>query len=291
MSVTIDPQIMGVVDDGTDEGAVRASLVRGDLVMVPFAESGFSVSDVGGASAASWQGASYPANPDGSGTGILVVVPQWTSGTPTCIKVSWVVYGTVVGLRWLRSTGPAFGCVIDGVAYEVPNALTYPETGDALTGTDADPHNLQIIARDLPDGPHVVSLVFVGSSVQQYTYTLFGYVAEGRAGYRAPDRVNALLLNGSGVLGTSQNRILPAGIIATRGIRKVLYHNTDSEERTITIQFSDAPIKVIKLAAGASGEFDLGGVTAVQRAFSSTGSLRHAADVAAKVNYAVIVGL
>lgn len=288
--VAIDPQISGVVDDGTDEGSVRAALVRGELVMVPFTEGQYSVQEISGTSAATYDAASYVDNPDGSSSAIFVVLPQTTDEIRSGLKVTWVVWGTVVGVRWLRSSAPNFSCIIDGESYGIPNALTYPESGGALTGL-SDAHNLCVVARDLPDGPHVVSLVFVGSPVAQYTYAIYGYLAERRAGYRTTDRLGTIPSAASALLSAAQNRIWPTGMGGAKGMRKVLYFNEDNAEHTVTIKLSGNTIRTITLAAGASAELDFGLILTSSRAFSGTGSLTHAADTASKVRATVIVGV
>src|SRR5579862_4926224 len=113
----------GSIDDGSNDGAIRAHLAGGELVKLPIrdgayrseaAGSGFNYLQSGGAFAMG--------NSDGSGT-VLEMVSQDANVHNGGNRVSFSFYGTRLGIRYLAYQAQLYAtgfCVeIDGVRYEV----------------------------------------------------------------------------------------------------------------------------------------------------------------------------
>lgn len=289
MGNAVDPQIAGIRDN-VGHGEVQARIASGDLVLVPFVDGAYSTS-LAGTAAASFNGGTITGNPDGSGTGFFVVVPQGSSSSQQGVAISFIAYGTVFGLSYaLSSANPDFGVLIDRVAYEVPSTRVLSDT-QAVMSAGQDPAHLLIIADDLPDLPrgHEITIVFPYDSSAQRTWTIYGYIAERRRGY--PVKPRSLGLYEVGLVSNVAARIIPSSN-GWRGLRKVLYHNTSGSAVDVTITLSGNTIKVISVPANGSAEWDLGDVTAVQRSSSAgTGSLFHVAGTDAVVRATALVGL
>jgi hypothetical protein len=114
---------------------------------------------------------------------------------------------------------------------------------------------------------------------------LYGLLLEKRLGYSQP-APRLRLLNG-GTLTAAQVAI-SMGSFANdyMGIRSIVYTNTDTVNRVVTLQYNSVTIWQATIAAATSATFDMGGL------FSGADSslFTHAADLTAKVNWGITVG-
>ena len=279
---TADPQIAGVHDDGTDEGSVRARIVRGDLVRVPFRNNDLSFVQ-NGISTASMQFNGLHSNDDGSGTGVFLSAK---TGLTNGCGIKFTLYGPVFGLRWQRGASGYLGVIIDGVAYPVRQLDKLQH--NLAAGSDNE--CLWIVAEDLDPGmAHTVEIYLtVGDLGANKSLTLYGYIAARSAGYQDLPR---LLMHP-----TTPVASVPAAATAITGIsssgvrahRKVFYANTDAVARKVTLKASGSVFKVLYLAAagtaGDSGEVDFGDL------YAAGTTITHEADAAGVVNFLEIGG-
>jgi hypothetical protein len=283
MTVTLDPQATGWFDDGSEGGAVRAAITRGDLVMMPFRGGHFAVPNGG----VTYYGGGFLDNEDGSGSRAILSVAHGTGGSGANIIQPF--YGSVFGLRWLRdSTAPTcFSVIIDGMSYLV--AGQDPRwVGDGLTV--ADTHSLVVIAKDLPEvpggGPHWADISVTQDSNLDRSLTLFGYLVERRAGYAKP--APRIHLNASGTLTTNPTAICDIGgygqygIYSTPAIRGIIYSNISLASATVTIKQGSNALATCTIAAGSTWTFDPLGPFALNATYT------HQASAASSLTYMVL---
>lgn len=229
-------------DDGSESGIVRTEQKRGDLVQMPFVIGSVTLSATGTATATLTNQPLPYLNLDGSGTYIRLTVSASATLANSATAKFWIT-GNVFGLRYLRSAATPIGCMIDGVAYTITAANNADPVTNASVSNLYGAVDYDLIADDLGPGRHFVELVFPAFlSGSQRVYNIFGYVADGNAGYQKPSGQVVTLYQATLALtattgGTAQNLTLPNGI---RGWRKALFCNTTAGAITVYCVYSTA---------------------------------------------------
>lgn len=264
--IGIDPQIAGVMEDGSPEGAVRSVASNGHGVWVGIRNSRYIIENSG--STASYVSAFLNDNPDGTGQGINISVPN-TSGSGVRI---WVPFaGRMFGVRWRRqgSTTPVFTVVVDGVPVQVsgrPDRLVdegltvsgLVEQGIAITHDNLDPA--------IPHYAEIIVTADVGGSARPIV--LFGWVLDALAGYQSPPRSHYLI--GPTACPTSMTAI-PSNAggadSATLGFARLTYYNSSGGALDVTVEYNTVTFWKKSIAAGNTEVFDAGGLLAYNTLF------------------------
>ena len=278
----LDVQIAGVLNDGTDEGLVRAT-TRGPLVTVPFeyitvdtngTSGGY---DAGGASGVSSE------NPDGYCSMIQL---NTSAGIANNKYVRHRFYGPTYGLSFnVHTLDVPLAVEIDGECFQLDKTSNVKWIdGTSFSTTAERPENV-LVVDNLPDTAHIARISLIGSAAGT-SVQLFGFVADARY-YRPHRKVNQII--GTTALSATQTALtVGSGGRQIKACRKILYHNLDSATRTVTIQWNSVTIKTISIASGASAEFDPGDYLLVGGSV-----LKHAVDAITTTApvYALIGGI
>lgn len=209
-----------------------------------------------------------------------------------------IIYGTRIGIQFRKSpTPPPFSVMVDGVPYDIPLNNISPYFYNTVSVNDLN--NFYVIISNLVDGPHSVLIVLPAAAAAQ-TVVVQAFLGEATAGYQPVARLDALTAPAQVTDVASVIPIVDQNSFAFKGIKKILYTNTDSSPRLVTIQYqgtaATATIWTLVLAAagsdGASKSFDLtfNGIIPAGTVVGTTNPLSHLADVTAKVNFTVIGG-
>lgn len=270
----------GWIDSGHESGAVTVLRGDGDPVMVPFRIYSHYVEPMG-TGAATWQNSLYTTNPDRSGSGYYVSVPN---GTGNAVRIWVPFFGRCFGVRWYSTqTTPDFTVVVDGEAVKVEGWPIWL-TNEGITSQLLDARSALVTHDNLdPRKRHIAQINFVSNPSSSRAWVLFGALLDRRAGY--PDPRAYVHAGIPGVLTNAQVAIpLVGGTF--QGIRKLIYVNLTLSMKTVTIQNGGVTVTEIVLAAmgatGSTGEFDPGDVISV------TSDWTHAASANTAVNYQVI---
>lgn len=274
---TTDKQIAGVLDDGTNEGVIRAKLVTGELVKIPLSVIDYSTVISGSATVSDL----FNIYTNGDGTGQIVNMSTVAGlGTNGC-ALRTVIFGRVVGVRYRRNTSaPAFSVLIDGVPYDIPAYNTAPRFMNSAG--PADREGLFVIADDLADTAHSVEIVLYPDALVAKTLIVYGFVGEKRAGYLPAARLDVPYTQG--VL-TSASVAVP-GSVNVRGIKSIIYYNTDTNPHRVTVRYNSTAAWSKMIPAGESEIFKISEVGASLSGNSSTWS--HLADASALINFTCI---
>ncbi|WP_342088000.1 hypothetical protein [Dyadobacter sp. OTU695] len=215
---TNDRQIAGVLDDGTNEGVIRAKIVTGDLVKIPMASLDYSTVLSGTGAAITDL---YNIFTNGDGTGQIVNMSTVAGLTNGC-ALRTTIFGRVVGIRYRRnSQTPPFSVWIDGVPRDIPTISLAPRFTNVAG--PADREGLFIIADDLPDTAHSVEVILFPDATVAKTLILYGFLGEARAGYAPATRLDVAFAQG-----VLTNVSAPISFSASvRGFKSVFYQNTD----------------------------------------------------------------
>lgn len=288
MNIAILPSsnyIAGVQDDGTNEGVIRSKMINGELVRVPFIDTE-SASVLSGAGAAALNRNAYS---NGDHTGIAYNLSVTTAIGADQSSLCAIVNGRTVGIRFRKlSTTPAFSLVIDGIPYEVPQMQRQVFFGNQqLSGLGASKEGIFVVT-DLPDTPHSVRVVLWADGVASKTLVLYGYLAERCAGYSTHSPLdimfgNATLTNAAVTVPTTDT----AGN-ANHGVKSIIYYNSDSVTRTVTLAWNGVAIAQLTLTAGSYTKFDL---SAVGLNIGTSPNLTHQADANSVVRFVCIGSL
>jgi len=275
---TYDPQISGVLDDGTNEGSIRAKLVTGELVKVPLSAIDYSTVISGSATVSDL----FNIYTNGDGTGQIVNMSTVAGlGTNAC-ALRTVIYGRVVGVRYRRnSSTPAFSVLIDGTPYGVPAYNTAPRFTNS--SGPADREALFIIADDLTDTAHSVEIVLYPDASVAKTLIVYGFTAERRAGYLPADRIDVIYSQGT----LTNASVAVPGSTSVRSIKYIWYQNTDlTNPHRVTVNFNSVSSWSKMIAAGDTEILRISEVGATLSGNSSTWS--HLADANSVVKFTCI---
>lgn len=258
--------------------AIPVALVQGELVKLAFRSDqvAFYTASVGSTAAFTIQGQFY--NNDDANEIVGLIVP---AGTAQGASIQFVAYGTIIGIRYQRTTStPPFSVAIDGIAYAVPNTQYKWNGRPSIVSTTVDGDSNTIVVRDLPDGPHSVEIILASALAGGGTRTLnfYGFMAERRVGYRERHGYQNVAqqgtLTGSAVAVANNNNIT--------GLRKIVYVNT-ATATSVAIANNGTLVATIPLAAtgtaGDTGEFDPGDYIAYSTLLTHTsaGTVRYTA--------------
>lgn len=246
----IDPHKGALFDDGSAMGAMRTRPSKWTLVPVPFSELGYKAT-VTGSSAVTYNhgsGGDLKNNPtafnsDGSGTTINISVPpQAAGGSGGAVVACWFA-GPDLGIRWVRNylSTNSFSCYVDGMAFEVPQTLIYPDGTVTATGIFDDHDHYFLVCDslpDLPDGsPHYLEIRFcqkTSGSAEQWQ--LSGLLLSPLGGYATKPRVGGVL--DSAVLTTSYVAVVPSGS-ELAGIKELNFHNESGANASLFVLQAD----------------------------------------------------
>jgi hypothetical protein len=245
MKRVIDPQIAAVFDDGHEAGAIRAAIVRGELVQHPFIEGQYSLSFPGGGSGATFASGGHADNNDGLG-GLVRMAS--TQGLPTNInsgvRLLFLFYGRVLGIRFRRNvnTPAEFTVSVDGQAVRVDGSIK-----DAvMTCPTADGDGIVITHQNLSEGMHYAWITLTGIASGSRGLELFGYVVEPRSGYKPHGRQLGLLYPAA-VPTVATNIPMNATALTGEprrfaGVRGIIYTNTTAGALVATISVNGVTI-------------------------------------------------
>lgn len=239
-------------------GVLSAKIVEGDIVKIGADAIQCQTLTIG-TSTIVFQVQNNQYNSDGSNQGILMTCP---AGSNQGVVLSRKIYGKAVGIRFLRnSTTPPFDLVVDGVAYPVTSPSLQFD-GLIPSNTPQDGEAYYLIADDLPDGEHTVAVVLTPDSAIATTQilTVYGFLAERRAGYVDRTRANDMVSNGQ--VPTTAGAI---GRTTLKNIRKIDYVNTTASTVTVTAYYSSVTTGNMSftksIAAGDTQTYDFGDLT------------------------------
>lgn len=281
--------ILGIKDNGTPEGVVKVKFDQANLIKLPansFIRGGeFQAVLLGSASFDASLGAFN--NGDGSNSAFNINVPAGL-GTNFALG-TFAIYGKVIGVRFRRiPSSTPFSVVIDGVPYDCPDYIVNPRVGNT-TNIGQDREAQWIVADNLSDGQHTVQIFVYPNPLTSKTLVLYGFVVERRIGYTEFEKINALYSKGTLTASAVSVPTLDEGGQTIRAIKSIIYQNTDTVARNVTINHGGVLIAKIYLAAsGAQGDtvnFDFG----ANVGFGSTSTqMQHFADLTAKVKFVTI---
>jgi len=293
-AITIDPFQNAMRDDATEQGVARVESVFGELVRVPFREGHFTLS---GSSLGTFRRDQYRLNSDGSNSGISVAVAAGTDASANYTTIKFLVYGRVIGLRWLKGQSTTiprdFSVKIDGVSYLVPNQIYDPMDGTTLYTTPEGEFGA-IIAKDLPDTEHVVEIICNGSADQSNRWAFLGYLAERRVGYTEQPRLDGLCTT---TTLTTAMAIPNYGSVASslaeykpRGIRGIFYYNTTGAPVTVSVEIASVTFWSKAIPANSTEFLDFGALGISTDLASVTGSntIKHMASANTSISATVL---
>lgn len=280
--IGIDPQIAGVMEDGSESGVVRTKDTHVPLIPYPFKEYTFG-QQIGASSSATYQSSAYFSNPDGSNSSIRVSLG---AAAGAGLQIFYPFYGRAFGVRWSgdeSNTMPGFTVTVDGTPVYVDS--TYPQdlsingfSATAIKVIEAQ----QITHENLdPNRLHLATLDFAGGAAGARAITIFGLLLDRDAGYVPVPR---MLGYTTSTLTTSQAEVqrFRTALGTQRGIRSIIYTNTSESPVTVTIMIDSKKVWVKAIPAGDTEVFDPGGPIA------GTALMTHAASAAASINATVM---
>jgi hypothetical protein len=203
MQTSFDTQANGWRDDGTESGALRTELTRGNLVLIPLdTHSGFIEMSA-------------------SGSGNIIAVTdglsnrtgnQWLylqlPDANSAVSISFRFNGRALGFCLATNYSPGTSGMtaqIDGVMHPFPPAPVL--IGDPTNHGPGYGYHYYPIVDNLPDGVHQCRFTMVGADVNQIV-KLFGIFVEERVGYR-PAPTSAILAN-SAIVATASRQTFSA---------------------------------------------------------------------------------
>jgi len=286
----IDNGIIGVKDDGSDEGIVKMKLEQGELIKLPINSFavGTEIQVVLGTSGSASQSNTSFGNGDGTASSMNMSTQVAGLGTNYSL-INTLVYGKVIGVRFRRfSITPSFSVVIDGIPYDCPTYRQKPYTNNTMN-ISGDRESYWIVAEGLEDIQHSVSIFLYPDATVTKTLVFYGFLVEKRVGYKEFEKND--FIYSSGTL-TASSVVVPSTDAASqivKSVKSIMYQNTDTLPRFVTITYNNIVIAKIYLAAsginGDSFKYDFG--TGVNIG-GSTASLSHLADLAGKINFVTI---
>ena len=256
VDIVIDPQANGWRDDGTESGIVRAAIVGGNLVQVPFKEKNCSITNTGTASAFI---TSDNVNKDGSSSGISVILAADADLGSGARIVFWIV-GPVFGLRYNEVSGSAacdMSVNIDGINYDVPASQTRDPISNSFYSQIPAEMQYVLVSDNLGDGQHFVE-IFLPSKTTATKIFLHGFVLSSSSGVK-PIEPGARMSSAQMALTTSFANCQGTDS-SLAAIRKIFFQNTTAGALIVYVKRStyaaDAWSKSV--AANSTEELDFG---------------------------------
>ncbi len=225
---SLDPQIAGVRDDGSESGIISTENIGGDLVPVPFLSNYICQENTTGGSS-SYQNGTIVDNSDGSNTGVNFTC------TTNYASVWFAFYGRTLGVRFRNSCTP-FTLTVDGgdaIRVKSPESYLILE-GRPLGGY----HELRVVThRDLGPGVHFGKIIFGPGQSGLVT----GLLLERNAGYALPSKSHSASssVSSSFAVATNATYIAPYSPTLSASqpflyISKIIYCNTNAIPVTLT---------------------------------------------------------
>lgn len=287
MQVSIDPQIVGVQDDGTPEGVVRSKIAGGEWSRITLADLDLASTTAGaGTVAISRAGVS---NADRSGASYNLTTPAALGTNLTTVAA--VIYGRTVGVRFRKNTTtPAFSLVIDGRPYDVGALAGRAYFDNSLLSGLGNSKEGVFVVSDLSEGAHSVKVILWPDGVASKTLVIFGFIGERGAGYDVRPGLDSLY--GAGTL-TNAAVVIPntdADSNPVHGIKSIWYVNTDASARVVTVSWNSNTVAKLNLAAagsaGDTGKIDFS--TLGLTTGGATANMTHQADATAVVKFNIL---
>lgn len=165
-------------------------------------------------------------NSDGSASAVTLTTPALVT-PPIQSNFTMTVYGTIIGIRWLRSTTtPAFNVIVDGEVFDIPIAkLTY--NGMVPPGVPSDNEGHHFLPAEFDDGPHTVTVVLPAGPAAQ-ALVIFGWLADKKHYSREAQPILDPVTVDVGTDPLAPTAKLPssaAGANSFRGIGGIVYAN------------------------------------------------------------------
>lgn len=227
-------------DSSLTSGKLRGVVGRLERVRV----NAGTYTNVAGSSGAA-TGGSSTFNRDGSGQRVVMTT---TAVLPAMAVYRDMVYGRVVGVRWLRNNAATlvpFDVVIDGVAYPV-DAVTARRDNQTVVATDNE--CFFIVADDLEDTEHTVEVHLTGDPALATRLEVLGFLAESGRGYSiAPEPRVGSAPDAPVSLPTAL-----AGIVYPNLCAGFTFMNTDATDRLVTVIVNANPYLALTVPAGKS---------------------------------------
>lgn len=266
--------------------AAAAQLYAEGLVRVGFSDLDFTTYTQGTGSASSNKNAYL--NRDGTGYGINISLPSGLSASnPNYAQIYCAFYGKTVGVRF-RDTGSTinFGVIVDGTPYEVPKKDRYSYfDNNGVSGLGANKEGVFFV-RNLPDGHHSLSIVIYPDQSASKSIVMYGLLLEKTAGYSETKSADSLF---GGAFLTSSDVAIPVTDMAgvqNRGVKKIIYRNTDTLARTVLISWNSSVVASLYLqASGISGDTQVFDLSSSGLNPGTSPSFTHKSDVSNKVSF------
>jgi hypothetical protein len=270
--LSIDPQIIGCVDDRSAVGVLRNKPALGNIVAVPFRLNWGELTAIGSGSAATLIQSGYGISQEPIDSCLSFTVPAVTGH-----GAMWqgTFYGPVFGFSIYRVSSSTYvtdrlSCLVDGEAYPC-RVLSEMMASRAYAG-NTDMRGMFVAVDDLPDlpqgRPHH-AYITCASHPSTATTSLFitSLLLDGRYyAARLPDYYVKTpflpITSATGLFADSATSAAGTGSTMFRVVRKLIFQNLASAARIVEIRVGAAVMRRITLAAldsaGDSAEIDFG---------------------------------
>jgi len=284
--------ISAVKDDGSPEGIMKVKLQQGELIKIPISNfvQGSEYQVVAGGAASAFVSTNQFNNGDGTASSLNINTVSAGLGSNFCL-INTTLYGKVIGVRFRRIVGtPAFSVVIDGIPYDCPTYRLKPYSGNTVNLTN-DRESVWIVNDTLEDRQHTVQIFVYPDAAASKTLVFYGFSVEKRVGYKEIEKNDFMYSSGSLASSSTLVPTTDYGGQTVKNIKAIIYQNTDTSARVVTINYNDTTISKLYLAAnGTTGDYinyNFGAGVNLG-ASSITNGLSHYSDVANKVNFVTI---
>lgn len=231
---------MGLIDDGTESGAVRVyTQVAGD-VMEPLWEGEYQAGLTGATLSMNY--GTDPSKLDliGSARALFVSVANAVGNSAV---LDLIVQGPTVGFVYQRNFGSYtgnFSCSIDGEEQEViPNSLiVYDTQTNSFSGTSGQ--LMAYAVRNLSNKPHFVRLSFQRDPAGTASWLLYGKIKDRGAGAVpiTPGTFHIGTTTASSLILTTTPAVINVGGTPSnrpQAISSIDFFNFDSQDRIVTV--------------------------------------------------------
>lgn len=285
----------GIIDDGTENGAINTRLISSNLLLLPAVK--VDINTVGGLGAASVSRRNnYWENIDGSNSAITAS----SNGYGQCAVINATIFGKTVGIYFRTSTSVSqlsqpFTVAIDGNAeyYIGEDKIFRYNKNRLVAGQFRD--NFVILDDNLPDTEHTVEVILPGDPSGNKSLIVYGFIVDNKPSYNYSTlkRTDQLIPGGKLTASLANVNLTSNSGYDSLGIKKIIYRNTDTVTRTVTIAYNLATTQpwIKQLTAGETwvAEFSDNGVSLASPTQSGTIALQHMADVAGVVESFILV--
>lgn len=247
MSINLDPQATGWVDDGSESGIIKTK--NNDIVIVPFSDEPLDES-AGAILNAFYNGLSGIEESNGS-----VISLQIGVGSTNYVKKSFSFRGSVLGILRDAAKVP-YTVVIDGIAYQAGyqvgknNMPLRWENGNSFI----DSRYLEVIVDDLPNTLHHCDIIIQGNASSQVSFKIFGLGLSKQAGYERPEE--KVWYIGNVALPNTVTSIANLTTARIKSVSKFIFYNYSANAADVTVSYLGSnPIFISSVPAGKTVEW------------------------------------